>query len=133
VFPRGAPEGVVVVRTQTWEATLYDLLRAYATTRTKDETAPFVLEKRNVYSMEAALARLAPLIGDVADWQQLEAFLPPELADDPDARRSGLAGTFAATLELVRQGRLQIRQLDTFGPIYLRRPAGGGQGSPDTE
>jgi segregation and condensation protein A len=125
VFPRGAPEGIVVVRNQTWEATLYDVLRAYADIRTQEDTAPFIMEKRNVYSMEAALARLAPLIGDVAEWQHLESFLPPDLAADPEARRSGLAGTFAATLELVRQGRLQIRQLDTFGPIHLRRATPG--------
>ena len=68
---------------------------------------------------------LPKLIGDVADWQHLESFLPPDLAADPETRRSGLAGTFAATLELVRQGRLQMRQLDTFGPIYLRRSTPG--------
>ena len=133
VFPRGKPEGVVVVRNQTFDCTLFELLKAYGENRIRDEVQPFVLEKRNIYSMEAALARLAPLIGNVGDWQQLEAFLPPELAEDPEARRSGLAGTFAATLELVRQGRLLIRQLDTFGPIYLRRAPTDGPGRPETE
>jgi segregation and condensation protein A len=130
VFPRGQPEGVVVVRTHTWEATLYELLRAYADSRTRNETAPFVYERTRVYSMEAALARLAPLIGGVADWERLEAFLPAELAEDPEAQRSALSGTFAATLELVRQGRLQIRQMETFGPIFLRRQARPAEAPP---
>ena len=121
-FLRGAPEGVAVVAIPVYELALYDLLRAYGENRRRTETAVLTIEPAEFYSMDDALGRLACFIGRVPNWRELASFLPRELRGEV-FRRSALAATFAATLELARSGRLELRQDRAFGPIYLRSPA----------
>ena len=120
VFARGAPQGVARMRRVTHTATLLDLMQAYARTRTRDEFRPFVMDRDGVWTMEEALDRLRPLIGSLASWADLAAFLPEGWDRDPARRRSATASTFAAALELARNGRLDLEQSDTFGPIRIR-------------
>jgi segregation and condensation protein A len=120
-FLRGAPEGVAVVAVPVYELALYDLLRAYGENRRRTETAVLTIEPPEFYSMDDALGRLARFIGRVPNWRELASFLPRELRGEV-FRRSALAATFAATLELARSGRLELRQDRAFGPIYLRSP-----------
>lgn len=120
VFPRGAPEAVTKETRTIHEASLVDLLRAYARIKTKDAFQPLHLERGPVYTMELALERLRGLIPAAIDWTELSAFLPGDWAGDPKKRRSATAASFAAALELVRSGRLHIRQDEPFSPIYLR-------------
>jgi segregation and condensation protein A len=120
-FLRGAPEGVAVVAVPVYELALYDLLRAYGENRRRTETAVLTIEPAEFYSMDDALGRLACFIGRVPNWRELASFLPRELRGEV-FRRSALAATFAATLELARSGRLELRQDRAFGPIYLRSP-----------
>jgi segregation and condensation protein A len=119
-FARGAPESVATRRETQFDASLLDLMRAYARLRTRDEFRPFVLDRESVFTMDQALERLRGLIGFGGDWADLAAFLPDGWDADPQRRRSATAATFAASLELVRQGRLDIRQTGTFAPIQLR-------------
>jgi len=100
-------------------ATLIDLMRAYARLRTRDEFRPYALDRVGVVTMEQALDRLRGLIGFAGEWSDLAGFLPDEWAE-PALRRSGLAATFAASLELVKAGRIDIRQDQPFAPIQLR-------------
>ena len=125
VFLRGAPEGVAVVAVPIYELGLYDLLRAYGEGRRRTEAAVLAIEPAEFYSMDDALTRLARLIGRVPNWRELASFLPRELRGEV-FRRSALAATFAATLELARSGRVELRQDRAFGPIYLRSPALAG-------
>ena len=118
-FPRGAPAPLQVVTTPTYTVTLYDLLSAYARNAVRAQAARLHIAPLNLYSVEDALERLRGLVGSVADWKSLAAFLPEDLADSRQTR-SALASTFAATLELAKQGKLQIRQDGTYGPIFLR-------------
>ena len=120
VFARGAPEGVERVRRVTYTATLLDLMQAYARSRTRDEFRPFVMDRDDVWTMEEALERLRPLIGDLPGWTDLAAFLPEGWHDDAGRRRSATASTFAAALELARDGQLHLEQSDAFGPIRIR-------------
>lgn len=120
VFPRGAPEEMPVVTVTRFEATLYDLLRAYADQRGKVENSSLRVDPLDLDSVEAALGRLRRQLGDIPSWRTLSSFLPPGLGDGLQ-RRSAVAATFAASLELCREGRAEIRQDATFGPIYLRR------------
>ena len=119
---RGAPEGVAVVTVPVYELALYDLLRAYGEGRRRTETAVLTIEPAEFYSMDDAISRLASFIGRVPNWRELASFLPRELRGEV-FRRSVLAATFAATLELARSGRIELRQDRAFGPIYLRSPA----------
>lgn len=120
-FARGAPETVVRARRVAWQAGLIDLMRAYARLRTRDEFRPYAFDRKDVFTMEQALERVRGLIGYVGDWTALAEFLPEGWSDDPQRRRSATAATFAATLELARQGRLELSQAGTFAPISIRR------------
>lgn len=121
-FARGIPQDVEAHRTIKWTASLLDLMQAYARLRTKDNFRPFVMD-RAVFTMDQALERLRPLIGYIGDWAEIESFLPEAWRGDPLRRRSATAATFAASLELVKAGRLEIRQGESFAPIQIRRRA----------
>ncbi|MFC3568617.1 segregation and condensation protein A [Paracoccus simplex] len=120
-FPRGAPETVARQRQVAWQAGLIDLMRAYARLRTRDEFRPYAFDRRDVFTMEQALDRVRGLIGFAGDWTALSTFLPDGWEADPQRRRSATAATFAATLELARQGAVEIAQAGTFAPITIRR------------
>lgn len=120
VFPHGAPEGIRVVAKHVYTATLYDLLKAYGEHRTRRQPALLRIAPTELYSMEVALERLSSILGRLPDWATLHSFIPPELAGGVVAR-SALAAMFTAGLELVRSGRLQLRQDRTFGPIFIRK------------
>ena len=122
-FARGAPDAVARTRRTRYTASLIDLMRAYARLKTRDEFRPYAFDRKDVFTMEQALERLRRMIGFAGEWTDLSVFLPQGWEADAPRRRSATAATFAASLELARQGRLEIRQADTFAPIsYRQRP-----------
>ena len=120
-FPRGIPESVERTRRVTFSASLLDLMQAYARIRTRDEFRPFVMDRENVFTMESALERMRELIGFAGDWTDIASYLPDGWSADPRRHRSATASHFAAALELVKEGKLELRQTETFSPIQLRR------------
>ncbi|MBY6081439.1 segregation and condensation protein A [Ruegeria arenilitoris] len=120
-FRRGQGEDVTRIRTVTYSATLLDLMQGYARIRTRDEFRPFVMDREAVFTMEQALERMRPLIGFAGTWTDMETYLPDGWDVDPVRRRSATAATFAASLELVKEGHMEIKQSETFAPIQLRR------------
>jgi segregation and condensation protein A len=128
VFIRGWPEGLRMVRTSAWQVSAFELYAAYGRLRARTEPAMHVVATRAVMTLEDAIARVAALLGEAIDWTTLEAFLPP--TSDPAYRRSSLASSFVAALELARQGRIELAQDKAFGELRLRwlAPAlGSGQ------
>ncbi|WP_371037741.1 MULTISPECIES: ScpA family protein [unclassified Rhodosalinus] len=123
VFARGLPEEVERVRRVRYTATLLDLMQAYARIRTREEFRPYAFDREAVYTMEEALDRLRGMIGFAGTWTDISAYLPEGWREDPGRRRSATAATFAATLELAREGRIELRQSEAFAPIQLRRRA----------
>lgn len=122
VFPRGMPETVIVEKRNTFSATLYDLLTAYAAQRQRQAITNVRIAKRGVWSLKEARDILTRLIGSFPDWTELDRFLVEYLAT-PEERPTAIASSFAASLELVREGRIEIRQLEPFAPLYLRNRA----------
>ncbi|PWR24854.1 segregation and condensation protein A [Zavarzinia aquatilis] len=120
VFARGAPEGVTVVRKSNWATSLYDLIKAYADWAARKTGGHMTVKLPPIFTMEAAIHRLSAMLGIELDWTRLELFMPDEFTD-PLGRRSALAGTFAASLELVRQGKIELRQTEAFAPIFIRK------------
>jgi len=118
VFLRGAPEGLRVVRKAAWQADLYDIISAYGSIRARNEPAVHIVGRRPVMTLEEALLRVERLIGITVEWERLEAFLPE--TQDAEFRRSALASSFVAALELARQGRVQLDQKSWFAPLYVR-------------
>ncbi|OYR09107.1 scpA/B family protein [Brucella grignonensis] len=123
VFARGMPELVVVDRSSQFSATLYELLTAYASQRQRQAVSHVQIEKRAVWSLKEARSALVRLMGSSGDWVALDHFLI-NYALTPQERASALASSFAASLELVREGKLEVRQNAPFEPIYMR-VAGG--------
>ncbi len=124
-FARGVPENVSRVRRVTYTATLLDLMQAYARIRTRDEFRPYSLARERILTMEQALERLRGMIGFAGSWTELESYLPEGWESDPARRRSAVASTFAASLELVRSGQIELRQRDSFGVIEIRKKPHG--------
>ncbi len=117
-FRRGAPEGVRAIRHATFELSLFDLLSGYANMPRPGHHETLVIEPATTYSVEDALDRIAAGLGVTGGWERLEKFLPPEIVAG-FGLRSAVASTFAASLELTRQGRVHLRQDAAFGPIYM--------------
>jgi segregation and condensation protein A len=120
-FARGLPESLDSRRITKWDATLLDLMRAYARIRTRDDFRPYAMDRVHVFTMEQALERLRGLLGYAGAWTDLMTFLPEGWAT-PDRRRSVTAAHFAAVLELAKRGVVQLRQSDTFAPIEIKTP-----------
>ena len=121
VFQRGAPEGVEIVKTSVFEVSLFDLLKAYGDNRRRVEGSYLRIEPSSLYNIADAIQRLRGLLGEMTDWRTLMSYLPSDLAGDGLLRRSAVAATFAASLELARTGAIELRQTSSFGPIHVRR------------
>ncbi|WP_099827326.1 segregation and condensation protein A [Oceaniglobus indicus] len=119
-FARGESEGMRRVRRVKYTATLLDLMQGYARIRTRDDFRPFVMDRTDVMTLEEALERMRGLIGYAGEWTDLLSYLPEGWGGDPKRRRSATASHFAASLELVKAGRIHLRQDDTFAPIQIR-------------
>ncbi len=123
-FARGAPETITQRRDITYEASLLDLMRAYARIRTKDEFRPYAFDRQNIYTMEQALERMRGLLGYVGEWSDLTSFLPEGWDASPARRRSATAAHFAAVLEMAKRGQVVLKQGETFAPIMIRKADG---------
>jgi segregation and condensation protein A len=121
-FPRGAPEVIIEERRSAFDANLYDLLSAYASLRQRNAVTNVTIARRRVWSLAEARLMLARLIGELDEWTALDRFLIRYLADSEE-RATVIASSFAATLELVREGRIEVRQDGAFGAIYMRTGA----------
>lgn len=120
VFLRGQPEGLRTVRKAAWQAEIFDLIAAYGRITARTRPVMHVVADRHVMTLEAALARVSRLLGVTVEWGAIESFLPEDATGA--FRKSALASSFLAALELARQGRVELRQKSPFAPLYLRAP-----------
>ena len=119
-FARGIEEKVEKIKRIKYEASLLDLIQAYARIKTKDEFRHFVMDRDDVYTLEQALERMRGLIGYTIGWIDISTFLPDGWTSSAGRIRAATASTFAATLELAKNGDLELRQRDNFGSIQFR-------------
>ena len=125
IHARGLPEPIVVNRRHLWEAGLYDLLKAYAIQRERGIPVDYKPRERTVWSLQDAREILQRLIGDSMDWVPLQVYLDRYIGSSED-RTTAMASSFASSLELVRQGHVEVRQSLAFGPLFLRRRQADG-------
>ena len=134
IFPRGAPEQIAEIKHPKFTATLFDLLSAYATQRQQRVLASVHLAKRTVWSLAEARASLERLVGLAEEWSSLDDYLMKYVVD-PSQRATVFASSFAAALELVREGEVELNQKEAFAPIYFRKrqaqPAADVMSAPD--
>jgi segregation and condensation protein A len=120
VFARGAPEPIRITRKSTYEANVYDLLKAYSQQRQRTAIRTWQIRQRTVWSLKEARAELERLLGIACDWAPLDQLLA-EFLVEPQLRKTALASSFTATLEMTREGALEIRQAKSFAPLMIRR------------
>ena len=120
VFARGMPELTIVEKRNEFTASLYDLLTAYASQRQRQAVSSVRIEKRGVWSLKEARDILTRLVGSFRDWTALDRFLIDYLTG-PEERATAMASSFAASLELVREGTIEMRQQEAFAPLYMRQ------------
>ena len=127
-FVRGAPEGVRVTHKPDWQADLLDLLKAYTTQRISAVDRNYHIDPPAVYSIEAARHRLERILGSIPEWTELRMLTKSYGVDAPEP--SVLASSFNAVLEFAKAGQIDLRQLGSFEPIYIKaRPEGeAGEG-----
>lgn len=120
IFPRGDPETIAEIRHPRFTATLFDLLTAYAAQRQQRVLATVHLAKRTVWSLTEARASLERLVGMAQEWSRLDQYLLDYVVD-PSQKATVFASSFAAALELVREGQLELHQNEAFAPLYFRK------------
>ncbi len=120
IYPRGQPETIAEIKSPRWTATLYDLLTAYAVQRQQRHLATVSLAKRSVWSLAEARASLERMVGVSEDWSRLDEYLMAYVLE-PEQAATVFASSFAAALELVREGTAEVHQPQAFGPLYLRK------------
>ena len=122
VFMRGSPEGLRIDRKTRWQCDQYSLIEAYGHVKARTAPAVHMVRERPVMTLDTAIERVSAMLGVTLEWIDLQQFLPEHA--DPRLRRSALASSFVAALELARMGRAEIAQEETFGPMMVRRPRG---------
>ncbi len=121
IFPRGNPEGLRTVRKARWKVEIYDLIAAYGRVSARTRPVMHVVAQRPVMTLETAIQRVSVLLGQQVEWATIHSFLPETAS--PGYRKSALASSFLAALELARQGRVELRQQSPFAPLYLKGTA----------
>ncbi|CAI8344933.1 MAG: segregation/condensation protein A [SAR116 cluster bacterium MED-G04] len=119
-FANGQPEALSPRTTTRFKATLFDLLRAYGHISSAGDASTLTIAQTRLYTVEDAVKRLSGLLRSSPGWSTLSSFMPEGLATPLD-HRSAMASHFTASLELVRDGELKLRQETSFGPIWLAR------------
>lgn len=118
-FARGRPEAPEHRRAVRYEASLLDLMRAYARIRTRDDFRPYAFDREHLFTMEQALDRMRGLLGYMGAWGDLTSYLP-EGWTQPARRKSATAAHFAAVLEMAKRGQVELKQAEVFAPLLLR-------------
>ncbi len=119
VFVRPSPEGLRIDRTTQWKCEWFDVVQAYGQVKARTAPAVHMVRDRPVMTLDSALDRVSAMLGVTLDWIALEDFLPPHA--EPQLRRSAMASSFVAALELARLGKAEMAQEEIFGPLRLRR------------
>jgi len=123
IFPRGLPEPIDEIKQPEWSATLYDLLSAYATQRSRSALSRVRFKQRTVWSLAEARSALERLMGRSTDWSRIDEFFISYVVE-PALAATVIASSFASALELVREGLAEIHQRESFAPLYMRKRFG---------
>lgn len=129
VFAVGDPQGVRSIRSPKYEASLFDLMKAYATRREREALSHYEPEQPKVYALEAARTRLSRLAAQLDRWSRLDALLPDDLGPDAPPPASVVASSLLAALEITKDGEAELRQDAVYDPIWVRARAAAAKDS----
>lgn len=128
VFQRGMPEKIETVSEVRWTAEIFDLLKAYSQLRQRTVKVTHVVKARRVWSIKQARTKLEDLVGQaIGDWVELDDCLRAYLGNTEAEEKTVVASSFGATLEMAREGLIELKQEEPFSPIYMRRREAGAE------
>lgn len=128
VFVRGEPDGLKTEYIPKYDMTLYDLLKSYGDIKQRQKNSVYQLKAVRLFSLEEAISRMEGMFGKLPqEWVSLFMFLPSGL-NEPIVKRSAVASTFGASLEMAKRGLIQISQEKNYAPIFIRKPVANGNG-----
>ena len=113
-------EGIKKLSTSKYAVSLYELIKAYAEIKRKQNFSIMNISKLPVYTMEEAIKKITSLLKDLTEWRDIKDLVPGSFSGSRNLKKSGLAGTFAGSLELVREGKLSIMQKKIFDKILIK-------------
>ena len=126
VFTRGDPEATVIVPSDRIDASLYELMSAYVVQRRREEARRYAPGQRvEAFQLEAARDWLREIMPKLADWTPLDRVAPVREDEDGPSQASYTASTLSASLELVKEGAMDIRQAQAFAELFLKRRGNG--------
>ena len=125
MFTRGDPEALVIIPSDRIDASLYELMAAYVTQRRREEQRRYNPGQRvEAFGLEAARDWLRDILPRLEEWTPLERVAPEKHGAEGPSQASFTASTLSASLELVKEGEMEARQLEAFADIYLRARKG---------
>ncbi len=122
IYSRGRGQGIRIKRQYEFDLKLHDLLTTYGRLHAQQGSSDYAPPERpRIFKIEEAIQRLGTMLGLAHDWVAMDDLLPLEELKDFIMRKSAVASTFGAFLELAKQGRIDLKQDELFGPIYARK------------
>jgi segregation and condensation protein A len=120
VFMRSMREGIKPINKSEYNVSLYELIKSYADFKKKQNFSSISIGKLPVYTMEEALKIITKMFDKIKEWCEIKTIIPNSFLKTKKLKKSGLSGTFAASLELVREGKLMIKQEKIFENIFIK-------------
>ena len=120
IFTKGIREGIKSISTSKYAVSLYELIKSYAEIKRKQNFSIMNISKLPVYTMEEAIKKITSLLKELTEWRDIKDLIPGSFSGSKNLKRSGLAGNFAGSLELVREGKLSIMQKKIFDKILIK-------------
>ena len=120
IFLRGMTTKTEINNISQYSLKLFDVLKTYATIISTKDFQKINIPKLPVFTMEEGIKRIKELRQELSDWKNLNDLIPSIFKNNPKMKKTGNAGIFAGSLELVKEGNVKLKQEKTFGDIYIR-------------
>ena len=121
IFYRGMKGGIRSINTPVYNITLYELLKSYATLKTKREFQTVDIPKLPVLTAEEGVKQIKKNLNKIEDWKEMKDLIPEHFIKDKNLKNTGLSGIFAASLELAKQGVIRIMQKRMFEKLLIKK------------
>ena len=117
---RGQPEGIRLINSPEYKVSLFEILKSYSNHKMQKDFLQIKIKKLPVFTTEEGIQLISKIIKQLSDWKDIRELIPINFKKNLKLKKTGLAGIFAASLELAREGKLDINQEKLFGDILIK-------------
>ena len=117
---RGSKSGIRPIYNSEYKVNLFELLKTYSTIVMTKDFQRINIPKLPVFTTEEGIKTIKNFFGKLLDWKKLDELIPANFKKGSRYNRTGKAGIFAGSLELVKEGNLKIKQEELFEDIYIK-------------